>query len=68
MSRCQKGLEVHSEGAHSAVNGPLKEVLMRTQKGEKSWRESLHCLSKDLGGYEQNGGTSLAAKGHADEI
>lgn len=69
MGRSWKCLEVQSrKSLHIAMNRILKAILVRTQRKEENYRESVILLRKYLSNTEQYVGRYMDGNNHSDEV
>ena len=64
MGRCREGFEVY---AFIAVNRPFRAILVKTQKQEEGFGESLILSREYPCDLEQNVGRNTGGRGHSDE-
>ena len=64
VDRSRESFEVH---ASMAVNRPLREILVKTQKEKEGFRESLNLSREYPWDLEQNFVAHMSGKGHSDK-
>lgn len=64
MGRSGEGFEVH---AFTVVNRPFRAILVKTQKQEEGFGESLNLPREYSCDLEQNVGRNMGGRGHSDE-